>query len=293
MGLHDRRGLRGRRGGEPPHHRHPPVRALRGDRPDLLRAHLLPRPRGERRARVRPAPRRDGGIGPRRDRQVGHARPPEPRLPACAGGRDHARAHALRRRGALPRGHRAEEGEGGREGARDGVAARRAVPRLLRPGLLQGHLPRRALRDHQGEAQGGARACGADGRARGADRPHGRPAGEPRGVEARPRSEDARPRRRAETASSTRSPRRSSTSSRARPTSRAAPTCPRRIWSRRCAGPLSRWKTNSLSPSTRRSPRPSAPLWPGSSSWPDGGCPSGSRSRTPSGSGSRATRSAA
>ena len=41
----------------------------------------------------------DGGVGARGARQVRLPRPPVPRLPARARGRDHARTHALRRRG--------------------------------------------------------------------------------------------------------------------------------------------------------------------------------------------------
>ena len=63
------------------------------DRPDLLRAHLLPRaaePGGEKvYALLRKA---HGADRARRDREVRHARPPAPRLPARPRRRDHARA---------------------------------------------------------------------------------------------------------------------------------------------------------------------------------------------------------
>ena len=98
----DGRGLRGRPGRGAAHDRPRGFRALRRDRPDVLRAHLSRRSAGGRRAAVRAARPRDGGFGARGDRQVRAARAPVPRLPPRAQRDAHARADVLRRRGRQP-----------------------------------------------------------------------------------------------------------------------------------------------------------------------------------------------
>ena len=120
--LPHRRGLRGRRArGVQDDHR-PRLRADVGDRPDLLRAHLLPgRRRQERRAGVRAAGRGDGAGRPGRDRDLRLPRAREPRLPARPRRRAHPREDVLPRRGAPVRGDRARRRRGRQEAAGDGA----------------------------------------------------------------------------------------------------------------------------------------------------------------------------
>ena len=79
-----------------------------GDRPDLLRAHVLPRAAGRGGEGLRAARPLDAGVRPRCDREVRDARPPAPRLPARLRRRAAAREDVLRRRDPRGRRHQAE-----------------------------------------------------------------------------------------------------------------------------------------------------------------------------------------
>ena len=138
--------------------------------PIYFRAHVLRRPGQGCREGVRPPPRSDGEVRPRRRRNVRHARSAAPRLPSRPGPGDHARADVLRRRSAADGRARSGEGRCRPSRAHDGGAADRELHGRLRAVEVHRHLPRRAHRDHRGEAQG-----------------QGRPSRQARGAGARPR----------------------------------------------------------------------------------------------------------
>src|SRR5215213_4719152 len=164
--LHGRRGLRGGAGRGLQDDRDPGLRSLRRDRPDLLRADVLPGAAGGRREGLCPAPARDGGLGARGDRHVCHARAREPGLPAHPRRRDRPRAHVLRGRDQTDRRHRPRQGQGRRARARDGGAADRPLLGQVRARAVRGHLSRAPARDRRGQAegQGGTRRAAAGAR---------------------------------------------------------------------------------------------------------------------------------
>ena len=181
---------------EDAHDRHQRVRAARGDRPDLLRPPVLPRPgrRGRRAAARLPAARR--GDGAAQDRAaIGHfvLRTKEylvalrvrdgllslvtmrfaDEIRPTDGSTCPARRTSRRRRSCRPRGQ-----------------AHRAARHRLGPVALRGPPPRAAAEDRREEAQGpddqgAGRARGPEGGAR----PHGRAARVARGGEGRRRGE--------------------------------------------------------------------------------------------------------
>ena len=161
-----RRGAQRRRPEEDQDDRDRGLRQARGDRPDLLRPPVLPRPRGRdrrHRPRLPPAGRGDGPHRPRRARALRPAHEGVPgRDPRPRAGAD-ALDDALPRRGPPDRRHpgrrRAhEEGRGRARGEDD-----RGDDRRLGPDRLRGRVPQAAAGDRAQEAQG-RRDQGAQGR---------------------------------------------------------------------------------------------------------------------------------
>ncbi len=150
----DRRRLRRREGRGLSHDRDRGVRRLRGDRPDLLRADVLPRAGRRRRARVRPAAPRDGAVGAGRHRAIRDAQSRASRLPSDPGRRDHAREDVLRGRDPAHRRDRAAERRGRQAGARDGSRPHRPLHVQVEARELHRHLSRAAARGDQGEEEG-------------------------------------------------------------------------------------------------------------------------------------------